>query len=283
MGLDSPLVTGGEGQLGKAFRALLPAATVVGRADLDITDEASIDRAFELYRPDVVVNPAAYTKVDQAETDVSAAEAVNAVGPRLLARACDSLSAKLVQVSTDYVFDGTKGAPYIEDDVTGPRSVYGRTKLAGEAAASAARRHLIVRTSGVFGEGTNFVRTIVGAAKTRDELSVVDDQIGRLTFAPDLAAGIVQLLEVGAEGLFHLTNQGPPSSWADVAEAALEIVGSGCRVRRISTEEFFQGRPGPIAPRPANSLLDCSKAAGLGVVLRPWPQALEQYLSMDPA
>lgn len=281
MGLDSPLVTGGGGQLGKAFRALLPAAIVVGRADLDITDEASIVRAFELYRPDVVVNTAAYTKVDAAETDVSTAEAVNAVGPSLLARACESSSARLVQVSTDYVFDGTTESPYTENDTTGPRSVYGRTKLAGEAAASAASKHLIVRTSWVFGEGTNFVRTIVGAAKTRDELSVVDDQVGRLTYAPDLAAGIVQLLEAGAEGLFHLTNQGQPSSWADVAEAALEITGSGCRVRRISTKEFFQG-PGPIAPRPANSLLDCSKAAGLGVVLRPWPQALEQYLSANP-
>lgn len=225
-----------------------------------------------------MINAAAYTKVDHAESEVSASEEVNAAGPGHLAQACEINGVQMVQVSTDYVFDGMKPGPYNEEDAPAPRSVYGRTKLAGEKAAATVPRNLIVRTSWVFGDGRNFIRSIIEAARTRDEIAVVDDQVGRLTYAPDLAVGILTLIEKGAVGLFHLTNQGDTTSWADVAEAALHLSDIHCSVRRISTEEYFEGRPGPIAPRPANSVLDCSKAGSLGVALRPWDEALEEYL-----
>ncbi|MCA1840829.1 MAG: dTDP-4-dehydrorhamnose reductase [Actinomycetota bacterium] len=280
MGLDNPvLVTGGNGQLGRALAKRLPAASVLDRSALDIADESVVASVIERIRPKVIINAAAYTQVDAAEADESSAMAINALGVRNLARAAERIGAVLVHVSTDYVFKGDKQGSYVEDDQVEPMSVYGRTKLAGERAAVEAERFLIVRTSWVFGEGQNFIRSIVKAAATHSELTVVDDQHGIPTYAPDLARGIVGLLEGEASGTFHLSNGGPPTTWADLAASALEICGSDATIRRVSTDEYFEGKPGPIAPRPRNSVLDCSKAAARGVVLRPWIEAVRDYVS----
>jgi dTDP-4-dehydrorhamnose reductase len=231
----------------------------------------------EKYGPRVVIHAAAFTQVDKAEVDPDAAQAVNVEGTRAVAEACRRLGALLVYPSTDYVFSGIKHS-YSEGDETGPLSVYGRTKLEGEEIARKLPRHLIVRTSWVFGDGHNFIRSILSAAKTNDELAVVYDQVGLPTYAADLAAGILELVERGAGGLFHLANSGHASSWAEMAEHALRVAGLTTRVRKVSTSEYASSRGGTIAPRPAFSVLDCSKAAALGVTLRPWQDAVADYV-----
>ncbi|HEX2149502.1 MAG TPA: sugar nucleotide-binding protein, partial [Actinomycetota bacterium] len=139
-------------------------------------------------------------------------------------------------------------------------------------------RHLVVRASWVFGEGRNFVRSVVEAAAGREELRVVDDQKGRPTYAPDLAAGVEKLVRKGRTGIYHLAGGGEAATWAGVAETALRAAGLGCRVLRVTTEKYYAGREGPIAPRPANSELDCSRAGKDGITLRPWPQAVAEYV-----
>lgn len=282
------VVTGGGGQLGRAFQALLagPAgrgeATFVDQEDVDLTAGDEVRRTIVALGPELIVHAGAYTAVDAAEGDPETARAVNASGTRQVAKAAAELGALLVYVSTDYVFDGTASAPYREDASTHPLSVYGATKLAGEEQAATAPDHLIVRTSWVFGEGKNFVRAILRAAGAQPgrELAVVDDQQGRMTYAPDLAGGLLGLVGAGATGLFHLQGGGEPGSWADVAEVALEAAGLPATVKRTTTAAYNEGRPGPIAPRPGYSVLDCSKAAALGVALRPWRDAVAEYVKV---
>jgi dTDP-4-dehydrorhamnose reductase len=279
MGFDkSFLVTGAGGQLGVALSDLVPGVVCLDRKVLDITDRDAVGAAVATHKPEVIVNAAAYTKVDAAEADPEGAFAVNARAVEILAEAASRAGALLVQPSTDYVFPGTKGSSYVEDDATGPLSVYGKSKLEGEKAALAAGRHLIVRTSWVFGRGANFIHSILEAAKTRDELTVVDDQWGVPTYAPDLAEGLLRLIDAEARGICHLAGGGDPATWADLAEFALEAAGAGAKVRRTSTAEYYAGHQGPVAPRPAYSVLDCSKAAALGVELRPWREAVVAYL-----
>jgi dTDP-4-dehydrorhamnose reductase len=287
------LVTGAGGQLGRALGGLEPGAVLLDRSRLDVCDPAAVAETIGRSRPAVVIHAAAWTKVDDAESDPDGAHRTNVDGTRSVAEAAARAGALLVYVSTDYVFPGDRAgrvgrpdhpvrpAGYRETDATGPRSVYGRTKLAGEAEAAAAGPHLVVRTSWVFGEGHNFVRSILRAAATRDEVAVVDDQRGLPTYAADLAGGILRLVEGGAEGLFHLAGGGEAGSWADLAEAALTAAGSPARVRRISTAEYLEGRTGPVAPRPACSVLDCRKAAARGVVLRSWRAAVAEYVSAE--
>jgi dTDP-4-dehydrorhamnose reductase len=278
------LVTGAGGQLGRALGALVPEAVLLSRADLDVTHREAVERAVARHRPAVVVHAAAWTAVDAAEADPEGARAVNVGGTEAVARAAERVGALLVYPSTDYVFGGDLGRPYREDDRPAPLSVYGRTKLEGEAAARALDRHLVVRTSWVFGEGRNFVRAVLGRAARGEELRVVADQVGLPTYALDLARGILALVEAGVTGTFHLAGGGAPCAWADLAEAALgAAVRAGLlrdppSVRRVSTAEYDSARPGPVARRPAYSVLDCSKAAALGVRLRPWREALEEYV-----
>ncbi|HLJ08839.1 MAG TPA: dTDP-4-dehydrorhamnose reductase [Acidimicrobiia bacterium] len=281
------VVTGGGGQLGRAFQALLAggggmAATFVDQDDVDLTAGDAVRRTVAALEPEVIVHAGAYTAVDAAEGDKDRAWAVNVDGTRQVAKAATELGALLVYVSTDYVFDGTAVTPYPEGAPTHPLSVYGATKLAGEEQAAAAPNHLIVRTSWVFGDGKNFVRAILRAASAQPgrELTVVDDQRGRVTYAPDLAEGLLGLIGAGGRGLFHLQGGGEPGSWADVAEVALEAAGLPSAVRRTTTAAYDEGRPGPIAPRPAYSVLDCSKAAALGVALRPWRDAVAEYVKV---
>jgi dTDP-4-dehydrorhamnose reductase len=272
------LVTGGGGQVGRAFARLFPEAVVLDRSELDIVDTGRVQKVFDDLRPEVVYNAAAYTAVDRAEAEPDRARLINVDAVVNLATAAKQHDSLLVQFSSDYVFRGDAG-PYTELDRTLPISVYGRTKLQGEVAARASgNRCLVIRTSWVFGDGHNFVRSIVGAAAKHEELTVVDDQRGRPTYAPDLAEGTAALVAAGCTGVYNLSGGGTPGSWADVAETAIEAAGLNARVRRVTTAQYYSGKEGPIAPRPANSELDCSKAAKVGVALRPWQTAVAEYV-----
>jgi dTDP-4-dehydrorhamnose reductase len=282
------VVTGGGGQLGRALASLLPGAdvTFLDLPGFDLAAGETVTERIAALSPEVIIHAGAYTAVDAAEADPAAARAVNVDGTARIARAAGELGALLVYVSTDYVFAGDSQEPYPVDAPTGPLSVYGETKLGGEQAVAALERHLIVRTSWVFGEGKNFIRAILGAAAAQPgrELTVVDDQRGRPTYALDLAGGLLALVnrfEPALTGTYHLQNGGEPGTWADVAEVALEAAGLAATVRRISTAAYNEGRPGPIAPRPANGVLDCSRAAALGVSLRPWRDAVDEYVRVS--
>jgi len=272
-------VTGSRGQLG---RALERAAAARGDAfigvdlpELNITDRAAVERAVAAARPDAIVNCAAFTGVDAAEAQEEAALAVNGTAVAHLARAADAAGAVLVQLSTDYVFDGTVETPYREGDPVNPLSAYGRTKLAGERAAAAAERRLVVRTAWLFGEGANFVGAIRRQLDAGvEELRVVADQVGCPTYAEDLAGAILGLLDAGALGTVHAVNSGS-TTWFEFAREIVRRLGSGARVLPISTAEAR--RP---APRPMHSVLDTSRLREiLGADLPSWQDALERYLA----
>lgn len=272
------LVTGGNGQVGRAFAALLPDAVILDRSELDIVETGAVQRVFNEVRPEVVYNAAAYTAVDKAEVEQEQARLINVDAVVNLARAARQHDALLVQFSSDYVFRGDAG-PYTETDRTFPLSEYGRSKLQSEIAARASgNRYLIVRTSWVYGDGHNFVKSIVAAAAKHPELTVVDDQRGRPTYAPDLAEGTAALVAAGCTGVYNLSGGGEAVTWAGFAEAAIEAAGLPARVRPVTTAQYYAGREGPIAPRPANSELDCAKAAEAGVSLRPWRSAVAEYV-----
>jgi dTDP-4-dehydrorhamnose reductase len=269
------LVTGARGQLGSDLLRALDGhdVTGLGRADLDICDREAVRRALEGF--DVVINAAAYTNVDEAERDSSTADQVNHVGPSVLADACVDTGALLVQVSTDYVFDGTATVPYSEDAPTSPLNAYGRTKAAGECAVlSSGARAYVVRTSWLYGEtGRNFVKTMIRLEATGDAVSVVDDQHGSPTWSGHLAPGLVELARSGApSGIYHFTNAGS-ATWFQFARAIFEELGADPdRVKPISTADF----PRP-APRPAYSVLAADRwlAAGLTKPAH-WRDALQE-------
>jgi dTDP-4-dehydrorhamnose reductase len=289
-------ILGAAGQLGRCLAAQgagLPGIEVVfaaTREDLDLSDadasQAWLDaRARESV--DVVLNAGAFTKVDACESESDKAFAVNATAPSLWARWLNERGIRFVHVSTDYVFPGDGRVPYQEDDPTGPRSVYGASKLAGEEGVlAAAPDALVVRTSWVFGPGRNFVVAILDQAAKRRRgevqgpLSVVDDQLGSPTFAGDLADALLTLA-VGAtpnlreaSGRLHLCNQGQ-TSWYGFARQILDSSGYGdIAIDPVPTSAF----PTP-APRPAYSVLDCSRAVSLGLSMRPWRAALSSYLA----
>jgi dTDP-4-dehydrorhamnose reductase len=269
------LVTGAGGQLGTDLVAVLGerGLDVVGlpRARLDVADASAVDAAVR--GVDVVVNAAAYTDVDGAETDEPAAWRVNADGPGALAAACARHGARLVHVSTDYVFAGTAHEPYDEDDPPVPRNAYGRSKLAGERGVLAALPSAyVVRTAWVYGgAGCNFVKTIARLAPERETLAVVDDQRGSPTWSRDLAYGLVALVQRAPDpGIYHCTNAGV-TTWCGLARAVFEELDlDPARVRPTTSDAFV--RP---APRPAWSVLGNRRwrAAGLAP-LRPWREAL---------
>jgi dTDP-4-dehydrorhamnose 3,5-epimerase len=279
------VILGAGGQLGRALAAALPDADAVTRDELDITDAAAV-ADLDWSRYDTVFNAAAFTAVDAAETPAGRVSAwrVNAAGVAHLARAAARHGPTLVHVSTEYVFDGRHGGAAPEDAPLGPLGVYGAAKAAGELAASLAPRHYVVRTSWLVGEGGNFVRTMAGLAHRGATPAVVADQVGRLTFADDLARGLVRLVAGGApHGTYHLTNTGPPASWADVARAVFRLAGrSPDDVTATTTRAYFADRPATAA-RPLNSVLDLRKARAAGVELPPWPDALAGYLQKEAA
>lgn len=250
------LVTGAAGQLGTDLvTACLAAGDEVhafDRARLDISDAGQVAEAVEAARPDVIFNCAAWTAVDACEADVDRAMAVNATAVGFLSDAAAHSGAHLVQVSTDYVFDGTKPEPYHEGDTTNPQSVYGSSKLAGEAAAGV--EACIVRTSWVCGEhGANMVKTILRLAESHPELRFVSDQRGHPTFTADLAATLRTLGAARSSGVYHVTNQGAVS-WFEFTQAVFEAAGfDPGRVHPVATADLDPPRP---APRPANSVLE---------------------------
>ena len=276
-------VAGSAGQLGSALVRTLGDGVVWagGREALDVRDADAVLREVRAARPDVVINGTAYNKVDAAETETVEALAVNAAGPGHLARAAREVGATVVHVSTDYVFDGTKGAPYEEDDAPHPLSVYGVSKLAGEMmVAASGAAFLIVRTSAVFasggsrGKGGSFVERILARARAGEPLRVVDDQVLSPTYAPDLAAAIVALLEARARGLFHVTGDGA-TSWHGFAVAALRCAGVEAPVRAVKAKEF-----GAPAARPAYSVLSNRRYREMGLPApRSWEAALADLLA----
>ena len=272
------LVTGAGGMLG---RAVVEAARGRGhdvfaatRAELDITVEAAVRPALLEWRPDVVVNCAAYTDVDGAEHDRAAAEAVNHHGAGLIADAAAEVGASIVHLSTDYVFDGSKREPWVESDPVAPLGVYGETKLGGERLVAAANpAHVIVRTSWLFGAGgRNFVDTMLALGAARDEVSVVTDQVGCPTWTGHLAGALVALAErPQATGIHHIAGAGA-CSWNELAQEIFERAGLDCRVLPATSEQF----PRP-ARRPAYSVLGSERPDA--VVLPPWQQGLAEYLA----
>ena len=273
------LVTGAAGQLGSDVGDLLHAyneeCTRVARADLDIADRDDVERVFADVRPDIVVNCAAYTNVDAAESDEEGAYAVNAHGPKHLAEACAATGARLVHVSTDYVFAGDATSPYEESMRPAPRTAYGRSKAAGEQAVlTSTADAFVVRTAWLYGAaGPNFVKTMARLSGQRDTLDVVDDQVGTPTWTLHLARGLISLaVSDHPPGVWHCTNDGE-ASWYVFARAVFAELGlDPARVHPTTTENF----PRP-APRPAYSVLSGTKWRAAGLPVMPhWRDALHE-------
>ncbi|GAB3816056.1 bifunctional dTDP-4-dehydrorhamnose 3,5-epimerase family protein/NAD(P)-dependent oxidoreductase [Tessaracoccus terricola] len=259
-----PLVIGAGGQLGTALMAAVPDAVGLLRADLDVTDPAAV-AALDLSETSAIINAAAYTAVDTAETPEGRREAwaTNATAVTNLAAACNRARIPLVHVSTDYVFDGTL-EEHREDEPLTPLGVYGQSKAAGEQAASTVEQHYIVRTSWVVGHGKNFVATMARLADQGARPTVVDDQHGRLTFAKDLAAGIAHLLAGNAPaGTYNITNAGPTQTWADIAKRVFELRGRDPDdVATTTTDGWAKGKT--VSPRPRHSTLTLDKIRATG-------------------
>lgn len=271
------LITGAGGMLGRdvALAAANAGHDVIAcdRIELDITDAEALRDRFELDRPAVIFNCAAWTDVDGAETAEEEATRINGEGAGNVAAAAAEIGAEIVHISSDYVFDGNKREPYVEDDATGPTSAYGRSKLAGEVAVAAAnKRHFIVRTSWLFGiGGANFVETMLRLAADHDEVLVVHDQVGSPTYTWHLAYGLVKLIEGAAYGIHHMSAAGS-CSWFDFAREIFDQAEIDCRVLSSTTEML--GRP---APRPAYSVL--GSARNQRIELPSWRDGLAGYLA----
>jgi dTDP-4-dehydrorhamnose reductase len=257
------LITGANGQLGNEIRELAPEYPqfdfrYTDIAELDITNAADVDAYFGLHRPDAIINCAAYTAVDKAETDAETAFLVNATASGNLARAAQANGCFVVHVSTDYVYDGRNYRPYTETDAVNPVSVYGKSKLAGEEQVlQSGARAIVIRTSWLYSAfGNNFVKTMIKYGRERDALNVVFDQAGTPTYARDLAKAILDILPQaiasGDTGIFHYSNEGV-TSWYDFAKAIHELAGISCSVSPIATKDY----PTP-AQRPFFSVLDKS-------------------------
>jgi dTDP-4-dehydrorhamnose reductase len=273
------LVTGAAGMLGTALMGRLKGAydaVGVDISDFDVTDGLSVSKRVSMVRPDWVVHCAALTNVDACEGEPEKAYRVNAAGAGNVADACRAAGAKMVFLSTDYVFDGGKRSPYVETDPTGPLSVYGMSKLRGEREVQRLLPGaLVLRTSWLYGlHGPNFVEAILAQVGKKDELAVVSDQVGSPTYTIDLADAVVRLVEADAVGVVHVTNEGE-CSWSDYAVKILGLAGvKGVRVRPITTAEL--GRP---APRPAYSVLSKDKYRAItGHSPRAWEEALAGYI-----
>jgi dTDP-4-dehydrorhamnose reductase len=283
------LLFGARGQLGRELAAAAANSAIEiagpGRDEVDITEPEAVGDAIGRLRPDLVVNAAAYTGVDLAESEPQLAWRANAIGPRVIAEAADRVGIPLIHLSTDYVFDGTKGGPYNEDDITAPVGVYGKSKAAGEVAVrEAAERHLILRTAWLYGRhGNNFAKTVIRLATERQELKIVADQIGSPTSATDLARAILsvapRLLEADATyGTFHLAGSGA-TSWFGFAERIVDLQ-AGITGRRPEVTPIATADYPTAARRPRNSVLDSSRFSDtFGIRLAPWQDAVERVVA----
>ena len=295
------LVTGCNGQLGRAVHALadglgLPGFDYCDIDTFDMSDSAQYDR-FDWSLYGAVINCGAYTAVDKAETAEGrvAAWRANATGPALLARVCMEHNITLVHVSSDYVFDGTVEL-HDESESFAPLGVYGQSKAAGDLAVGNCPRHYILRSSWVIGDGHNFVRTMKALSDrvadpndALDQVTVVDDQIGRLTFTDDMARAILHLLgyrqgdmeptNPAPYGTYNMTGSGEPASWYEIAKEVFDLTnGNGDKVKPVSTEEYYANATGPIAPRPCYSTLDLSKLETTGFSVPDWEESLQTYI-----
>lgn len=275
------LVTGGKGQLGVDVTTILQNKLYevysFGKDELEITDAQKVFSVFDEIKPDIVVHAAAYTQVDKAEEDEDRAFAVNAIGTRNLAVACEKHNAKMIYISTDYVFDGNTQRPYHEFSLTNPLSVYGKSKLAGEHyVQNLSSKYFILRTSWVYGKyGNNFVKTMLAIAKDRSEINVVNDQYGSPTYSVDLANFISIIMNSELYGIYHFSNSGY-CSWYEFAKAIFELANlEHIKVNPVTTFDF----PRP-APRPAFSVMDhmTMRNSGFGYT-RHWKEALEDFIN----
>lgn len=279
---ERPLVMGHKGMLGSQLylilRKLYPQTIGLDIEEIDIADQKQVEDVLSHFRPDVIINCAAYTRVDDCESNQELAFRVNGEGPRYLAQVAARLNARLVHMSTDYIFDGKKGSPYLEEDQPRPISVYGESKLRGdEAVRETLNDYLIVRTSWLFGvKGPNFVYAILSQAREGKTLKVVNDQVGSPTYAVDLARTIVKLLELNCQGIINFCNYGY-CSWFDFARAILRLKGmSQVEVQPITSQQL-----NCPARRPRFSVLSLSRIKSvLGAYPRPWEAALAELLSI---
>lgn len=268
------LITGSRGQLGSELKKLLSDAIFTDKYELDITDAEKVQKFIKIHNIDTIINCAAYTKVDKAEDEPEIAKKVNAIGPENLAKS----GAKIIHISTDYVFDGNGHKPYEPEDKTNPISVYGRSKLAGEQAIlENSDSAIIIRTAWLYSSyGVNFVNTIAKIGAEKEKIRVVFDQIGSPTYAADLAKCIVQLIpqfKSGFKKVYHFTNEGV-CSWYDLAEKIIKILGLSCEVEAISSSEYPTK-----ATRPFYSVLSKEKIKrDFGVKIRHWEEGLRECL-----
>ncbi len=285
--MERVFITGAYGQLGLALHHLMSGQDryVVYRTDavrsdegivhaLDITDEAAVLKAVEEFRPDIIINCAAMTAVDLCETEQEKAYRINALGTKYLAQAANHCGAKLVHVSTDYVYDGQKDKPYIESDATNPISVYGRTKLEGELfALEICPKTFILRTAWVYGEGKNFVKTMLRLAETGNPIRVVKDQFGSPTSALELAKVLLFLMDTDSYGIYHTTCEGS-TSWYEFAVRIFQLAGKDVQVTAIPTSEY----PTP-AKRPMYSVLEKKALRERhGYIMKHWTEAIAEYI-----
>lgn len=275
------LVTGVKGQLGydvvKELEKRGMEAVGVDIEEMDITDAASVDKVIKDAAPDAVIHCAAYTAVDAAEDNEELCRKVNADGPRNIAKVCKELDIKMIQISTDYVFDGQGERPWEPDDACGPQSVYGQTKYEGEQAVQEILdKYFIVRIAWVFGiNGKNFVKTMLNLAKTRDTLTVVNDQFGSPTYTYDLAKLLVDMVQTDKYGIYHATNEGI-CSWHEFACAIFEMAGIKMNVLPVSSAEYAAK-----ANRPYNSRMSKDKLEENGFDRLPtWQDALKRYIAV---
>lgn len=276
------LITGGNGQLGNALKKVLPKEeclfTDVG--ELDVTDREAVLEIVGREKPEHVLHCAALTNVDGCETNQDLADKINHQSVEYFTEGCNKVGATLFYISTDYVFDGKAKNPYKVETKPDPQSVYGKTKLAGEEAAKKAEKYYIFRTSWVYGDGNNFVKTMLNLSETKDEIKVVNDQFGRPTYALDLAKGMVEAIEKKIPfGTYHYQNSGEPISWAEFAKETFRISGKLTKVTPISTKEYLKMNAGKmVAPRPKYSVLDISNLLDLDFNIPLWQSSLEKYL-----
>ena len=275
------LILGAKGQLGLALQAQYPNAKTADTDTLDITDLKSIN-SYDWATIDVILNAAAYTNVDGAETPDgrTAAWDVNATAVSYLATVAQQNDLTLVHISTDYVFDGTRGT-HTETEKFAPLSVYGASKAAGDIAVATTKKHYILRTSWVIGEGKNFVRTMLDLGNRGINPTVVSDQVGRLTFTSELVRAIDHLLSTKPTyGTYNVSNAGESVSWADITRAIYSIAGLPNTVTDTTTAEYYAGKDG-IAPRPLKSTLDLSKLQDSGFTSTDWQEALKDYIDKE--
>lgn len=281
------LITGANGMLAKSVREKLSEGNELICTDvneLDITDESAVLKKVEEIKPEYIINCAAYTAVDKAEDVYDLADKINADGPGNLAKAAKAVDAVLIHISTDYVFNGDLdiSKSYVETDQVGPVTVYGKTKLHGEEEVQKnTDKFYIFRTAWLYGDGNNFVRTMLKLGTTKDEINVVSDQHGSPTYAEDLANIIKQAIEKKIPyGIYHTTNQGF-TTWYEFTKKIFELANISCKVNPVTTEKYIEIMKVKQAKRPFNSKLSKEKILSQGIEIPTWEEGLKRYLDIE--